>query len=157
MAAELDLGEEMEMEQGFLIDLIAGGGRNRLRTRYVLYSEDLPEYPATDVDGFAYIVHMARGSELMALRSVQSVQYAMKQKYRDRLSNTQSFLGVKLCEYAHRGLKYMSHSSVTPEDLRHIEQIQNGIPFLEDEKAKRAAYVRIPLYSEGFMWEPLER
>ena len=40
----------------------------------------------------------------------------------------------------------MSHSSVTPEDLRHIEQIQNGIPFLEDEKAKRAAYVYAHIY-----------
>ncbi|KAL4738915.1 hypothetical protein BDV11DRAFT_188726 [Aspergillus similis] len=133
---ESELSDQIYSDENILIPL-TDASRNPLKVLKLEYSNNLPEYLLTDLNGYGYVIN---------------IQYCTQQKYRNRPCSQSSFLGtsylsssyqcsgVKICEHASIQLKNMHHTCLTDDLWTTLQDIRHRISEIEKDATKDAAY-----------------
>ncbi|BCR83612.1 uncharacterized protein ACHE_60818S [Aspergillus chevalieri] len=149
---ETDLSQPQQEEENILIQL-TDASTKPLKVLKLEYTSDLPEYPSTDPNGYGYVINVPPNQQRETVEDmVNSIQYCVRQNYRNRPSSHSSFLGtsytsssyrcsgIKICEYAGIQLKNMHHTHVTDDLWTILQDIRQRIHEMERDTTKDAAY-----------------
>ncbi|KAL6229383.1 hypothetical protein BDW75DRAFT_103450 [Aspergillus navahoensis] len=150
---ESELSDQLHEEEESILIPLTDASRNPLKVLKLEYSNDLPEYPATDPIGYGYIINVPPNQRRETVEDmVNSIQYCIRQNYRNRPCSQSSFLGtsyfsssfqcsgVKICEHASIQLKNMHHTCLTDDLWATLQGIRHRISEVERDATKDAAY-----------------
>ncbi|KAL3483072.1 hypothetical protein BJX62DRAFT_220812 [Aspergillus germanicus] len=142
--------EEIKEQPSALIQL-TDAKSNPLRTLHIEYTDDLPEYPRTDINGYTYVVSVG-GRFHEAEHLIQDIQYSRSSIRGARASIKSSFLnclvkkwmwkcsGALVCKYLKTSLRTLYHTYLDDMAWEEIQRIRKDIDLIEGDVRKRNAY-----------------
>ncbi|EYE90406.1 uncharacterized protein EURHEDRAFT_417473 [Aspergillus ruber CBS 135680] len=125
---------------------------NPLQTLYLEYTDDLPEYPRSDMNGYSYVVAVNDRSQEEAESLVQDIQYSRASARGVKKNINSTFLncsvkkwiwkcsGALVCEYLKPSLRTLYHTSLDEVAWAEIQNIRKNIDLVENDIQKRNAY-----------------